>query len=78
MTIIAIGIPRILRALYGDVLDVGDKEKAAAFFRRAAAVREIAAGIFDEKERQTVLKFVAECEALTLAKARKTQKRPRH
>jgi len=48
-----------------------DKEKSAAFFRRAAAVREIAAGIFEEKERQTVLEFVAEREALKLGKARK-------
>jgi hypothetical protein len=32
------------------------------FLRRANEVREIAAGIFDEGERETVLRFVDDCE----------------
>jgi hypothetical protein len=40
----------------------------AEFFLRAQAVREIANGLFDNAEREAVLKFVAECEALKLAK----------
>jgi hypothetical protein len=40
----------------------------AEFFLRAKAVREIADGLFDKAEREIVLTFVAECEALKLAK----------
>ncbi|MGD0193049.1 MAG: hypothetical protein ABSD74_20120 [Rhizomicrobium sp.] len=43
---------------------MNDKETTAAFFLRAEAVRAIANGLFDEDERQIVLNFVAECEAL--------------
>jgi hypothetical protein len=45
-----------------------DKEMIAAFFLRSEAVRQIAMGIFDKAEREVVLKFVAECEAMKLAK----------
>jgi hypothetical protein len=36
--------------------------------RRAARIREIAQGIFDKAERQTVLKFVADAEKLAARK----------
>jgi hypothetical protein len=45
-----------------------EKEITAAFFIRSQAVREIANGLFDKGEREIVLKFVAECETMKLAK----------
>ena len=45
-----------------------DKELTAALFLRSQAVRAIANGVFDKTEREVVLKFVAECEALRLAR----------
>jgi hypothetical protein len=50
------------------VLDRDDKTTTAEFFLRAQAVREIAQGLFDKTERDIVLKFAGECEALNLSK----------
>jgi hypothetical protein len=67
LTIATIGFLCRLREVYGAVPDMDYKEEAAAFFLRAATVREIANGLFDKAEREIVLKFVAECETLKLA-----------
>jgi hypothetical protein len=45
-----------------------DKERSTIFQSQAAEVREIAKGIFDQKERSTILHFVAE--SVKLAKAK--------
>ena len=50
-----------------------DKDEAAEFRRRAAKVREIAQGIFDETERRLVLKFVSDSEKLVAPSGRKLQ-----
>ena len=41
-----------------------DKGSVTEFYRRAMEIRRIAEGIFDKTERQTLLKFVSDCEKL--------------
>jgi hypothetical protein len=47
-----------------------DKETVAEFHRRAEEVRKIAESIFDKTERQTLLRFVDDCEKLAAENAR--------
>jgi hypothetical protein len=50
-----------------------DEEAVAAFQRKAKIVREIAKGIYDKTERQTLLKFVSDSEKLAAGKALKAR-----
>lgn len=49
------------------------QEELANFASRAAEIRTIAQGIFDERERQTLLQFVTVAEKLAQARARKDE-----
>ena len=46
-----------------------NKAQSPTFQSRAAEVRRIAEGIFDHKERRSVLRFVAEYEKVSKTKA---------
>jgi hypothetical protein len=47
-----------------------DKGTVAEFHRRAVAVRKIAQDIFDKTDRQTLLRFVDDCEKLAAENTR--------
>jgi hypothetical protein len=49
------------------------KDEAATFRIRAAEVREIAKGIFDQKDRRSVLRLVAEYEKVSELKVPRTR-----
>jgi hypothetical protein len=50
--------------------DMQDKKALAKFLRTADEVRKIARDLYDKTERQTLLRFVDDCEKLAAENAR--------